>query len=140
MNKWNLIVSTVIICVFYASSSFAEVAVIVHPSNSNTLSIQDIQFIYLGKKKSFPNGDEAVPVSLIESASTTVEFNDKVLKKSSSQLRAYWSKLVFTGKGSPPKAVEADAELVNLVASNPNLIGYVDSASISGDVKVVGKF
>ncbi len=68
------------------------------------------------------------------------EFAKKVLGKSSSQLKAYWAKLVFTGKGTPPKQINSDAEMIKLVAANPNLIGFVNAASVDDSVKVAATF
>jgi ABC-type phosphate transport system substrate-binding protein len=118
----------------------AEVAIIVHPSNGDALTEADIVRIFLGKSKSFPSGAPAVPVNQAESTAATEEFNQKVVKKSGSQLKAYWSKLVFTGKGTPPKEVANDAEVINLVANNPNVIGYIDASKVGAGVKVVAKF
>ena len=56
---------------------------------------------------------------------------------SESQLKSYWSKLVFTGKGQPPRDVQTDAEMIELVAGNPNIIGYVDISSVTDKVKVL---
>ncbi|MBU2883260.1 phosphate ABC transporter substrate-binding protein [Psychrosphaera sp. B3R10] len=123
-----------------STASFAEIAVIVHPSNNAELDSNAISRLFLGKLKSFPGGDQAVPINLSESSAQTKEFNKNVLKKSGSQLKAYWSKLVFTGKGTPPKALNSDAEVIGLVSSNPNIIGYIDAASVTGDVKVIAKF
>lgn len=128
-----------VICLLFGSFAYAEVAVIVHPSNANALDQNTISRIYTGKAKSFPNGDQAVPVN-IEGGGITDAFNKAVLNKSTSQLRAYWSKLIFTGKGAPPKAVGSEAEVIELVSSNPNIIGYVDAASVPDGVKVVAKF
>jgi ABC-type phosphate transport system substrate-binding protein len=118
----------------------AEIAVIVHPSNAAAIDDASISRIFLGKLKSYPGGGQALPINQNEGSGATSEFNSKVLKKSGSQLKAYWSKLVFTGKGTPPKAVASDAEVINLVSSNPNIIGYVDSGSVTGAVKVVAKY
>lgn len=118
----------------------AEIAIVVHPSNTSEVDKSTLSRIFLGKAKSFSNGGQAVPISQSESSASTDEFNSKVLRKSDSQLKAYWSKLVFTGKGTPPKSVNSDAEVIGLVSSNPNLIGYIDAASVTGAVKVVGKF
>ena len=81
----------------------AEVAVIVHPSNAAALDADAVSKLFLGREKSFPGGAAAVPLALGDDAAATAEFNDKILKKPSSQLKAYWSKLIFTGKGTPPK-------------------------------------
>lgn len=117
----------------------AEVAVIVHPSNAATLDADSVSKLFLGREKSFPGGAAAVPLALSDDAAATAEFNDKILKKPSSQLKAYWSKLIFTGKGTPPKEIASDAEMVKLISSNPNMIGFVDAKAVDGSVKVVLK-
>jgi hypothetical protein len=48
--------------------------------------------------------------------------------------------LVFTGKGTPPKVVANDAEVISLISANPNLIGYIDATAVTGTVKVIAKF
>ena len=64
-------------------------------------------------------------------------FYERVICRSSQQIKAYWSKQIFSGKGTPPKAASNNDEVLKLVASNPNLIGYVDSSKVNSDVKVV---
>ncbi|QSX30567.1 MULTISPECIES: type 2 periplasmic-binding domain-containing protein [Shewanella] len=118
---------------------FAGVAVIVHPSNGDSLDKKDIENIYLGKTKSFPGGGQAVPVNL-EGGAVREAFDSNVLGKSASQLKAYWSQKVFTGKGTPPKEVASDAEVIGLVSSNPNIIGYIDSSQVNGSVKVIAEY
>ena len=122
------------------STKVLAVDVIVHPSNADALDQATISKIFLGKSSKFPGGSKAVPVALAEGASAAEEFNDKVLGKSSSQLKSYWSKLVFTGKGTPPKEVASDQDVIDLISANPNMIGYVSSGSATGAVKVVGSF
>jgi ABC-type phosphate transport system substrate-binding protein len=118
----------------------AEVVIISHPSKAITLDDGEISRLYLGKSKSLADGSSIVPLNQEESAAITEEFNEKVLKKSASQLKAYWSKLVFTGKGTPPKAIETDDEVINLVKTNPNLIGYIDASKVTADVNVIARF
>jgi len=120
--------------------AFADVAVIVHPSNGDALDKDSISRLFLNKMKAFPNGTKAVPLALAEGQAATDEFNGKVLNKSASQLTAFWSKLVFTGKGQPPKALGSDAEVVSAVAADPGAIGYVDAGSVDGSVRVVATF
>ncbi|GHF88371.1 phosphate ABC transporter substrate-binding protein [Thalassotalea marina] len=123
-----------------ATSAIAGVDVIVHPSNNNEIDEGTIKKIFTGKAKSFADGSKAIPVTQQDGSAVTDEFNSKVVKKSSSQLKAYWSKLVFTGKGTPPEEAASDAEMLKLVANNPNLIGFVETGKASGDVKVIKSF
>jgi hypothetical protein len=125
---------------FSSFGAFADVSVIVHPSNNNVIDAATIEKIYTGKVKAFDDGTKITAVRLSETNPTSEEFNTKALNKSASQLKAYWSKLIFTGKGTPPKEVDSDAEMIKLVASNPDHIGFVSSGAVSGDVKVVQSF
>ncbi len=119
------------------SSVFAELVVVVNPANSNTLDSKTVQRIFLGKDKKFADGNESIAVN--QSAETEIrqDFDEAVLGRSSSQVSAYWSKLVFTGKGIPPKEVGSDAEVIDLVSKNPSVIGYINRASVTDAVKIV---
>jgi ABC-type phosphate transport system substrate-binding protein len=134
MKKWILAAS---LC---CNVAFAEVAVIVHPSNGDALDKDSISRLFLNKAKAFPSGAKAEPVALGEGQAATDEFNGKVLNKSAAQLTAFWSKLVFTGKGQPPKALSSDADVISAVAGNPGAIGYVDAGAVNDSVRVVATF
>jgi len=120
---------------------FAEVAVIISSANSNaSIASGDITKIFLGKSKKFPDGSQAVPIDQDDGTPARDAFNEKVLGKSDSQLKSYWSRLIFTGKGTPPKQSGSDADVKALIAKNPNMIGYIDASAVDGSVKVVHKF
>lgn len=132
--------STLLICLA-SSLANAEISVIVSSNNPNaTIDQSTVSKIFLGKSKSFPDGSQAVPVDQDDGSAARDAFNSTVLGKSSSQLKSYWSRLIFTGKGTPPKQSGNDAAVKKLVADNPNIIGYVDSSAVDGSVKVVHKF
>lgn len=117
-------------------TALANVAVIVHPSNAAALTQDDINKIFTGRAKSFTDGKAAEPVNLAEAVAVRADFDQKVLGRSSSQMKAYWSKLVFTGKGTPPKELASEQEVIDAVAKNPAAIGYVSAGAANGSVKV----
>lgn len=123
----------------YSLTSLANVAVIVNPNNANNLDAETIKKIYLGKLKSYDNGSKVNPVNQ-DGNTITDEFNEKVVGKSSSQLNAYWSKLVFTGKGTPPEKLSSDQAVIDYVSGNNDAIGYIDGSKVSDKVKVVATF
>lgn len=115
----------------------AGVVVIVSADSPvESLSKDDVSDIFLAKKSSFPGGDTAVPVDQTENSADRDSFHELVTGMSGRQLKSYWSRLVFSGKGEPPEEVE-NAEIVSLIAGNPNRIGYVDSSRVTDSVKVV---
>jgi len=126
------------LCVSHTAN--AEVAVVVNTANSSAISDVELSRLFLGKLKNYTDGSKAVPVNQKFGSKVRKEFEQKVLKKSSSQVKAYWSKLVFSGKGKPPKEFASDKAVLEQVAANKNAIGYVDASSVSGNVKVVRKF
>jgi len=118
----------------------AELVVIAHPSVSDNLDRKEISRIYLGKSKKFPNGKSVLPINLPEGNASRNAFNSNVLKKSADQMKSYWAKQVFTGKGRPPREESSAKEVIDLVKDNPSIIGYIDASAVTGDVKVLGKF
>ena len=135
----NLLFSILLLCPA-GNLVFAEVSVIVNPSNASSLSDDDIKKIFLGKKKTFDDGSSILAVNLSSANPARAAFDEAALGKSASQIKAYWSKLVFSGKGEPPKEFSSDEEILKLVKENPAVIGYVDSAKVDASVKVVGKY
>lgn len=124
----------------FSAFTCAEIAVIVHPSAAfDSLTEDDVSRIFLGKSKSFPGGAAATPINQNEGSAAREKFNEGVCKKNASQYKAYWSQLVFTGKGTPPKDVGDDAAVKAQVAANPGAIGYVDASVVDASVKVVFK-
>ena len=121
-------------------SEQAEISVIVNPANANAVSADDLNRLFLGRASSFADGSKATPLNLAEGQVSRDEFDSKVLNRSSAQLKAYWSKLVFTGKGTPPKELADDAAVKAAVAADASAIGYISSGSVDGSVKVVASF
>ena len=120
--------------------SYAEISVIVHPSNMVSLSEKNIQRIFLGRMKKFPGGGEVIPIHLPVENVVADSFNSTVLKKSGPQLLGYWGQYIFTGKGMPPEQVDSVLAVKNLVKLNPSAIGYIDSKTVDDTVKVIYKF
>ena len=120
-------------------SPYAEVAVIVSSANQQALSEADIKNLFTGKQKSFPDGNPAIVLNLQGGDPKQTEFNQKALGRTDAQLKAYWSKVMFTGKGNPPKEVSAD-EMLKLVADNPSTIGVIYHANVNSSVRVITKY
>lgn len=115
----------------------ADVSVIVHPANTNVVSEQDIAQIYLGAKKSFADGRPVEALDREEGSAIRTSFTKRVLNRSERQLKSYWSRRVFTGKGLPPRVVANDEDVKSMVAENPEMIGYIDSNLVDQSVRVV---
>jgi ABC-type phosphate transport system substrate-binding protein len=109
----------------------ADVVVVVSAkSTATTMTADQISQIYLGKSnqmKPLDSGDGPI----------RSQFYSKVAGKDEAQVKAIWSKLVFTGKAKPPTALPTSADVVKAVAADANSLGYVDRSAVDSSVKVV---
>jgi ABC-type phosphate transport system substrate-binding protein len=129
--KWAAVALLGLAASVQASLALAEVAVIVNPAAASTPTQDTVANIFLGKDKSLKG------VDLKDWNPTKDKFYTSVTKKNESQLKSYWSGLVFTGKGQPLPSVADDAAVIAHVSGQPDGIGYVDAASVTGAVKVL---
>jgi len=119
-------------------SVWAEVVVIGYPGIAvDSLSVKQVAKIWLGKSKRIPGGGKAKVVDQKPGSGVRDEFYEKAVKKTDSQLKSYWAKVMFTGKGAPPKALADDAAVKEWVMATPNGLGYVDGESADDKVKVL---
>lgn len=124
-----------------AGPAFAEradfvVIVAVH-SPVTTLSSNELADIYLGRLNRLPDGRIVLPVDRVESDAVQDAFYREILQRNAAQLRAHWSRQVFTGRGKPPRQLQSGAELVDFIARNPSAIGFVEPALVTPSVRVV---
>lgn len=116
----------------------ADVVVVVSAQNPiQTLSRAELADIYLGRMNRFPNGDPVVPIDQREGSPTYQTFYREYLGRSPAQIKAHWSKLIFTGRGQPPRAVAHSDAVAGIVAENPHAIGYVVPGLVDDRLRVV---
>lgn len=121
-----------------SSVATAEVVAIVSAKNPVTaLSNNLVVDIFLGKANRFPDGSHAAPIDQVEGSAARNEFYLKFANKAPAQIKAHWSKIIFTGRGQPPREVSNSAEVKKLVADNPNVIGYIDSGMVDDTVRAL---
>ena len=122
----------------FATNTHAEVVVIVSAkSHVNSITANQVAKIFLGKTDSFPDDEDAEPIDQVLGSEIRDEFYAKVVHKNSSQLAAYWAKIIFTGDGRPPEMLDGDAAVRRAVAKNPNAIGYIDKKSVNRTVRII---
>lgn len=118
--------------VFLALPAMAEVVVVVHAKSAESaMTKEQVAQVFLGKSTAM------TPIDQSDSAPVRAEFYKKVTDKDSAQVKALWSKLVFTGKATMPKEVADNAAVKAALAANPKAIAYIDKSAVDATVKVV---
>jgi hypothetical protein len=113
------------------------VAVVSAKSGVRALTPTQVADIFLGRVSRFPNGLLAVPVDLRDGSPERDQFYVKVTGKTPAQVKAYWSKIIFTGRGQPPRAVSTGVDMRNFIAANDAAIGYIDTALLDDSVRAL---
>jgi ABC-type phosphate transport system substrate-binding protein len=120
-----------------AFASADVVAVVSAKSAIKALTQEQVADIFLGRVSRFPNGLVAVPIDLRDGSPERDQFYAKIAGKTPAQVKAYWSKIIFTGRGQPPRAVPTDLDMKKFIADNDTAIGYIDSALLDSSVRAL---
>src|SRR5438477_11877747 len=78
------------------------VAVVSAKCPVTALNASQVAEIFLGKTSRFPDGTQAVPIDQTEESPAREKFYAQYAGKSPAQVKAHWSKIIFTGRGQPP--------------------------------------
>jgi ABC-type phosphate transport system substrate-binding protein len=110
------------------SVAHADVVIIVNPA-APALTQDQIADIYLGRSNAL------TPLDQPESVPLRTDFYKKATGRDAAQIKATWSRLVFTGKGQAPKELPDSAAVKKAVAADPKVIGYIDKTALDASVK-----
>jgi hypothetical protein len=106
-------------------------------SSITSLSKNQIMDIFLGNRTRFPDGNSAIPIDQLAGSTACKEFYARFADMSPAQVRAYWSRIIFTGRGQPPRTASTGGEAKKLLLDNPNIITYIDDSLVDSSVRVV---
>jgi len=121
-----------------ATTARAEAVVVVAArSPIASLSAAEMADIFLGRLTRLPDGTRAVPLDLPEGSPLRDEFYERIARMSPVQVKAYWSKLIFTGRGRPPRSLDTDEAVLRVVRENPSAIGYIDRRIADASVRIL---
>ena len=138
MIRSSALVIGLVLALSASATAAADVVPVVSAKSSiQALSRNELTDIFLGKKMRFPNGQQAIPLDQEVGSPSRDQFYSSVVGISAVQLKAHWSKIIFTGRGKPPKAVADGVQLRKLIAADAQSIGYIDRELVDDSVRVV---
>jgi hypothetical protein len=106
-----------------------ELAVIVNLA-ATPLSKEQIADLYLGRSDNF------TPIDQVVGSGIYVEFYKKVTGRDIAQIKAIWSRILFTDRGVAPKQLPNSAAVKKAVAANPKAVGYIEKSAVDASIKV----
>ena len=87
--------------------------------------------LYLGRRNSLPDGRSARLLDLPAGPERDL-FYERLTAKNPSQIRAYWSRMVFTGRAHPPHEANDQEDALRRVLTDPSALAYLPAASVVG--------
>jgi TonB family protein len=139
-NPRVLLVAAGLTILLSADVFAGNVRIIANPSvRTEAISATDNKSIFLGERNSLRDGTHVEPV-LSKGGSAHLAFLKEYLGQNDDALQNYYRSLVFTGKGSMPKALRSDEEVVAYVAKTRGAIGYVSSTALVDGVKTLAVY
>jgi ABC-type phosphate transport system substrate-binding protein len=106
-----------------------ELVVIVN-SAATGINKEQVADLYLGRSSGWTLIDQAANSPIY------VEFYRKATGRDIAQVKAIWSKILFTGRGLPPKQMMDSAAVKKAVAGDPKAIGYIEKSAVDNSIKV----
>jgi hypothetical protein len=123
------------------AAAWAEPVVVVNAASAITkLGQDDVVNIFLGRYRRLPTGETAVPIDQPESTALRAEFYRKLVNKEPNEVSAYWSRLLFSGKTSPPLQAVTANDVAVLLMSQPGGIAYIDRSQVDKRFRIVMEF
>lgn len=124
--------------IYMRTAGAASLAVIVNPASGIAqLTRSQVIDIFLGRYRKLPSGAVAMPIDLRIDTPERKLFYFLLVGKDLPQMSSYWARLVFSGQAAPPFPVPDARTALDLVATNPNAIAYVELATVDKRVRMV---
>ena len=127
--KTSALIAIVLGIFTVATVQAEEIVVIVNPA-ATPISKEQIADLYLGR------GGVWTPIDQAVGSGIYVEFYKKATGRDIAQVKAIWSRILFTGRGLPPKQMPDSAAVKRAVAANPKAVGYIEKSAVDASVRV----
>jgi len=129
MTKFQISIAALLACLA-ATSQAADLVVIANPA-VGAITKDAVTDLFLGKSQAF------TPIDQADSSSAFADFYKKTCGRDVAQVKATWSRIVFSGKGQAPKQVADSAAVKKAVAADPKAVGYIEKSAVDSSVKVL---
>jgi len=121
---------TLIFAMLAATNILADDIVVIVNPEAKPISKEQVADAYLGR------GGSLTPIDQTVGSPIYTEFYKKATGRDIAQVKAIWSRILFTGRGLPPKQLADSAAVKRAVAANPNAVGYIYKSAMDASVKV----
>jgi ABC-type phosphate transport system substrate-binding protein len=136
-KPWSVLACTAFLLAGLASHAQAQLVVVASAKSPvSNLTADQTASLFLGKTDRL--GDSTVQlIDLVDTSPFRESFYAKVTGKSPAQVKATWTRLVFSGKAQFPNQATDSAEVKKFLMSNPSALGFMEKSAVDSSVKVL---
>lgn len=130
MNFKKILLQLAVVGSFSVAAHAGSLVVVGNPAAA-AMTKDQVADIYLGKSQA------ATPLDQVETGAVYADFYKAATGRDVAQVKSTWSRIVFSGKGQPPKQLPDNAAVKKAVAADPKAIGYIEKSAVDSSVKVL---
>lgn len=140
MRKGKLFL-TALLAFLPAATAWADLVVVANPkSGIDRMSREEVVFVFMGRWRQLPSGLPAQPVDSPVDSPEHSAFYRQLVNKNASEIKAYWSRLVFSGGARPPVMPQTREEQIRILAATPGAVSYLERSKVDARVRIVFEF
>ena len=136
-KRYKNLIFLMVWLLYHGQMAMAEASIVV-VANKNSLlprlSQEEVAALFLGKYKS-SNGIKVTPIDSTDERLRERFYMD-VANMNPIRVKAYWSRIVFSGQGRPPLEVTA-AEARTRLAKEQEVLIYLPATQVQQNMKVI---
>ncbi len=117
-----------LICLSSATPSYgAEDIIIIKNASTHhdALTRKSLKSIFSMRWRTWDDGSPIKVIVMDDDSDTHRKFTTQILGIFPHQLRKVWNRIVFSGTGQSPRAVDNSEQMIELVKNTPGAIGYI---------------
>jgi ABC-type phosphate transport system substrate-binding protein len=115
-----------------------DILVVVNADNPLAqLTKQQVTDLYMGRVHYFPSGNAVMKIDAPGDSILRGNFYKQLVGLSLPDVNAYWARLMFSGRATPPMQVSNSKDIALLVAQNPSALGYIQKGDENEKTKTI---
>lgn len=134
------LLSLLLVALLTLQAKAGLVVVVNADSGVTELSRDEVINIFLGRYRQYSSGLAALPIDQPADQPESSRFYRLLVNKELAEINAYWARLIFSGKTSPPMQAASGQEVIDWVSRHRGGIGYIERDLATRGLRVVFSF
>jgi ABC-type phosphate transport system substrate-binding protein len=133
-----VVIASVLAVPSVSGAQDADLKIVGHAGTTpESISKADLARIFLKKKSKWSDGQSAEPVGQKRAPELNRVFSSEILGMTLDMVESHWQAQVFSGRGTPPRALGGDIGVLDYVRRTPGAVGYVSGGAVTSGVTVL---